>query len=377
MIQILSENCSNVEQNQCDATGIGFTRSELTLELAERLKPIAIASGDAKAIYNANKLALCGSQRNIYTGIDMNNSDGECFDGVGHLWACWLGFCQNCEALKARRHRKAIREVYPKLKPPVGTNWNFGTLTSPSVRVPLLDSIKANLRAWDLFRQRKFFVENVWAGWKNVEFTVNKSTGLCHVHIHALMLSKFLRPSEVRATWQDCITKSYRDICGVSLSFGTHGAVIDVRPITKRNHEAIDSAILEVCKYAGKGSAWLSLSDADLLAVSQVEKLPRLFDAFGKSYGKGSLKTDDDIIFNTKSLTAGEKLTTKKAKSIEDLSTLNLKVNVSQSWRKTQLQARNPAAKFKTLNGKSFLPEPQPTEPQRPKLKLIKGSKIK
>ncbi len=375
-MQILQQNQPKSQLNAADArdvANIGFKRSELTLELAERLKMIADAFGSEKAIYNAAKLAKCGSLANIYIGKDMHNSDGEAFDGIGHLYSCNLAYCQNCVSLKARIHRKRIRDTLKRLKPLVGTNWNFVTLTAPSVPVPLLESIEVYLRAWNLFRQRKLFVESVRAGWKGIEFTVNKSTGLCHVHIHALMLSKFLRPSDVRAQWQDCITKAWNER-GVSLSFGTSGAVIDIRPITARNHSALETAILEVAKYAGKGSAWLALSDADLLAVSQLKRFNRLFESFGESYGNRSAKFEQDNRLDSHNLTAGEKLKTTKAKVINDLSTLDLKVNVCRTFRKAQLIARYPVADFMTLDGRRFLPSSVPVER---KLTLIKPMEIK
>jgi hypothetical protein len=304
----------------------------------------------------------------------MHNSDGEAFDGVGHLYACNLAYCQNCVSLKARVHRRRVRATLKHLKPLVGTSWNFVTLTAPTVAAPLLESIQVYLRAWDLLRKRKWFVDSVRAGWKGIEFTVNKETGLAHVHIHALMLSKFLRPSDVRATWQDCITRAWSER-GVSLEFGASGAVIDVRPITARNNQALESAILEVCKYAGKGSAWLALSDADLLAVSQLKRFNRLFESFGESYGNQSEKTERNIRLDTHILTDGEKLKTVKTKVINDLSTLDLKVNVCRSWRKAQLTARYPVAVFRTLDGRDFLPTER-REPREP-LRLIKPNGVK
>jgi hypothetical protein len=160
----------------------------------------------------------------------------------------------------------------------------------------------------------------------------------------------------------------------VSLSFGTSGAVIDIRPITARNHSALETAILEVAKYAGKGSAWLALSDADLLAVSQLKRFNRLFESFGESYGNRSAKFEQDIKLDSHNLTAGEKLKTTKPKATNDLSTLNLKVNVTRTFRKAQLIARYPVAEFMTLDGRRFLPSSVPVER---KLTLIKPNGVK
>jgi plasmid rolling circle replication initiator protein Rep len=376
----LLQNQSNVEQIRRDIAGIGLKRSKLTLELAGRLNPIAIVSGDAKAIYNASKLALCGSERNIYTGIDMNNSDGESFDGVGHLWACSLPYCQNCVALKASRHRRRIRDTLAKLKPLVGLKWRFVTLTSPSVSSSPLLAIKVYQTAWALLRKRKFWKGHFFAGYRGIEFTVNPVTGLVHCHIHFLALSKRFDYKELRSDWTDCITKAWESE-GVSLHFDTADemAMVKVkepRPREKQlGQKAMDAAILETAKYCADGAAWASLSDNALLEIAKLERFPRLFETFGDTR-----KFNDDSILDNPDLSDGktaQHLKTTKPKRVKDLTTLNLLVNVNRVYRKIYLEKRYPVARFKTLDGVDFLPsEPLPSEPHRPKLKLIKGNKI-
>ncbi len=355
-MKILTQNRSEVEQNR-DITGIGLKRSKLTLELAERLKTITIASGDKKAALKAEKLSCCGSLSNIYTGIDMHNSDGECFDGVSSLWSCCLAYCQNCVSLKARVRRREMRHIYRQLKPPAKTMWNFVTLTSPSVPVPLLTSFEVYLRAWGLFKDIRWFEKNVWCGWKNIEFTVNEETRLAHVHVHALMLSKFLRPSEVRANWQKSIAKAYRDICGVSLTIPKKGLVIDVKPIEPRKYDEMETAILETAKYTSKGSDWLALPDSDLLAVSQLDRFPRLFSSFGKAHRKSSLNKLDSPVLKG----AEKKHRIKLEKPIQS------KVNRSRKWRLEKLKLSYPLAQIETLDWLS-VPQVKGT----PKLKLVK-----
>ncbi len=355
---------------------IGAARSQLTLALAQRLKTIAESFDDQKAGYKALKLQRCGEKPNIWVGIDLHNSDGECFDGVGALWACRLGYCQNCESAKAALNRRGVRDFLQRYKQPVGTNWNFITLTAPSVPVPLLASIQVYLRAWDLFRQRKWFVETVDAGWRGLEFTVNKETGQAHVHIHALASAKFIYPSDVRREWQACITKAWREWSKankkrVSLVFPASGAVVDIREIKRGNHSAIDSAILECCKYSGKGSAWLALSDADLLAVSQLPKLSRLFASFGKAHGKSKSNADTLNRLDKNTIKAGDWVKPKGRKKIH---IPQLKVDLARAWRKAQLIERYPQAHFKTIDGRSFTPSFVPVER---KLKLIKPKEQK
>jgi hypothetical protein len=234
--------------------------------------------------------------------------------------------------------------------------------------VPLLESIQVYLRAWDLFRKRSWFIETVDAGWRGLEFTVNKETGQAHVHIHALTSAKFIYPSDVRREWQACITKAWASV-GVSLTFGTSGAVVDVRQIKRGNHSAIDSAILEVCKYAGKGSEWLALSDADLLAVSQLPKLSRLFASFGKAHGKSKSNVGALNRLDKNTIKDGDEKKSTKSKRRKKIHIPQLKVHKARAWRKAQLIERYPQAHFGTIDGRSFTPS---FVPVKTKLKLIK-----
>jgi hypothetical protein len=228
-------------------------------------------------------------------------------------------------------------------------------------------AIEVYQKAWALLRKRKLFVESVRAGYRGIEFTTNKTTGLVHVHLHALLLSKFLRPSDVRAQWQDCITKAWQSF-GVSLRFPASGAVIKiVHELTAKNSGSLDNAILETAKYCADGAAWASLSDNELIEIANLDRFPRLFEVVGEARKFGR-----DIILDNPDLSDGEilpKLKTTKPKSNRELSTLNLRVNVNRTYRKAQLIKRFPVAKFKTLDGRDFLPsEPLISEP----LRLIK-----
>jgi hypothetical protein len=235
-------------------------------------------------------------------------------------------------------------------------------------------AIEVYQKAWALLRKRKLFVESVRAGYRGIEFTTNKTTGLVHVHLHALLLSKFLRPSDVRAQWQNCITKAWQSF-GVSLRFPASGAVIKiVHELTAKNSGSLDNAILETAKYCADGAAWASLSDNELTEIANLDRFPRLFEVVGEARKFGR-----DIILDNPDLSDGEilpKLKTTKPKSKRELSTLNLRVNVNRTYRKAQLIKRFPVAKFKTLDGRDFLPsDEKPTG--TPTLTLIKSKEIK
>lgn len=330
---------------------VAQNRSETGLKLASRLESIARIENSSKVALNAKKLQLCADPKNIYSATDLHSREtGECFDGIGTLWACRLPYCPNCNARAAGRHRARVRNTLTQLKPRVGLRWQFVTLTAPSVNVPLFDSINVFLRAWDLFRKRKLWVESVWAGWKGVEFTVNAGSGLNHVHIHALALAKFLRADDVRGVWTECIAAAWWEK-DVFLRFNTShgGAVVHIDEIKSKRGSAMEKAILEVAKYICKPDAWLSLSPSDLLAVTQCQRFPRLFESFGKAYALGEKHHLD-----TKQLTDGENHKLKNPKSPDFIETLTQKVADARLWRKAQLLGLFPAADFQTLDGRDF-----------------------
>jgi hypothetical protein len=352
---ILTFPSQKQQKRERDALSTAQNRSETGLRLASRLESIARIENSPRAALNAKKLKLCSDPKNIYIATDLHNREtGDCFDGNGTLWACRLAYCPNCNARVGARHRRRVRETLTQLKPRVGHRWQLVTLTAPPVNAPLFDSIAAFLRAWHLFRKRPLWVKSVWAGWKSLEFTVNKDTGLKNVHIHALTLAKFLRKDDVRANWTSCIAKAWweRDVF-LTLKTVDGLAVAHVDEIKSKRGSAMDSAILEVTKYVCKSDDWLTLPPSDLLAVTQCERFPRLFESFGKAYGK-SEKLSQSLHLDTKHLTGGENHKLKSPKSPDFIETLTQKAANGRLFRKAQLLKMFPAADFVTLNGRDF-----------------------
>jgi hypothetical protein len=235
--------------------------------------------------------------------------------------------------------------------------WRFITLTSPSVPASPLEAIEVYQTAWALLRKRKFWADRVKAGYRGIEFTVNDSTGLVHCHLHCLALSKHLDYDALRSEWTDCIAIAWKRR-GVSLHFKTVDQKAIVKVIEPRGRElgqrAMDAAILETAKYCADGAAWASLSDAHLIEVANLERFPRLFESFGETRNNSL-----DTILDNPDLSDGEKsqtLKTTKPKRINDLKTLNLRVNVSRNYQKAHLIRRFPVAKFQTLDGRDFIP---------------------
>jgi hypothetical protein len=356
-MRILQQISQNSQPKARDVLGIARYRSEMTLRLAQRLALLSDASGDEKAIYNAAKLAKCGEKSNIWTASDMHNADGESFDGVGNLWACSLPYCLNCLAVKSTRHRRRIRDTLETLKPRVGLKWRFITLTSPSVPASPLEAIAVYQTAWALLVRRKLWASRAFGGYRGIEFTVNETTGLVHCHIHCLVLSQSFNFNELRGVWTECIASAWKKR-GVSLRFNTVDEKAFVKVIEPKGktlgQKAMDAAILETAKYCADGAAWASLSDAHLIEVASLDRLPRLFECFGETRQFG-----DDTILDNPDLKL-HRLKTTKTPSKPSIKTLSLRVNVNRSYRKSQLIRRFPVAEFKTLDGRKFLPSRTP-----------------
>jgi hypothetical protein len=370
-VKILQQSRSKSQLNASkarDVLGIAHYRSQTTLRLAERLSLMADAVGSEKVAYNAAKLALCGSVANVWTATDMQNVNGEAFDGVGNLWACSLPYCSNCVAVKASRHRRRIRDTLETVKLRVGLKWRFITLTSPSVPASPLESIKVYQTAWALLVRRKFWASRSFGGYRGIEFTVNQSTGLVHCHLHCLAMSQPFNFNELRGVWTECIASAWKQR-GVSLHFNTVDEKAIVKVIEPKGktlgQKALDAAILETAKYAAGAPEWASLSDAHLIEIANLDRFPRLFECFGETR-----KFGDDTIVHTADLKL-HRLKTTKTPSKPDIRTLGLKVNVRRSKQKTLLIKRFPVAAFETLDGREFMPSRTP-ETTGTQLRLIK-----
>ncbi len=285
-----------------DVAGVARYRSQRGQCLADRLYEVALACGSHRAMASAEMMRQCSHPSNVWVGTDLHRDDGECFNGVGTLWACGARLCPSCAAALRRRSRRRARAAVEAVRLYVGEHWRFITFTSPTVAgVSLLLAMKVYQRAWSLLRKRKVWRDAVRAGVKGVEFTEGESGVGYHVHLHVLVASKYIEHHLLRDAWTECITEAWRER-GVELEFNTrtNAAVVDIRFVRDYGHSAprnaetvmLRNALLEVSKYVCKGEVWDAVPDEHLVEVAEVKRWPRLFELFGAARRTPSIETN-------------------------------------------------------------------------------------
>jgi hypothetical protein len=255
----------------------------------------------AKAV--ADKIGACNYCENVWTAEDLHNPDGELYEGSGVGWACNERLCPNCQVTRSCRARKNAREAIARPTPLKGERYWFLTLTAPTLsadQVSLSQTIEVIARAWRLFRQRSWWRQSIRAGVKGTEFTLGekyKSEGRewnptidgFHVHLHLLLLSRWLDRQTLREEWTTALLTAWSE-AGIQQGVNTKDglAVCHLQPVTQANSE---SAIKEVAKYITKGNSWLSIPDRQLVEVASVERWPRMFELLGECRGKGGKRS--------------------------------------------------------------------------------------
>ncbi len=360
---------ANAGQCSRDAVAVARSRSQLTLTVAAHLAAAANHSPVAAAV--ADMLNACASPRNVWTGHDLHNTDGETFDGVGTLWRCRSPLCQSCLSDKARLSRRRARAALARIAPRSGEHWRFVTLTGPTVAdASLVAALHVYLRAWELLRKSKLWLSCVRAGVRGEEFTVSDAGGY-HVHIHALALSRWIPQAHLRAEWTRCLRTAWADV-GRAPNFNTHHgeAVVDVRLITAKRRGprsiSLDAAVLEVAKYCVKGSDWLKVRPAHLVEVAEVARWPRMFETFGDARKRGAVTSLDTQNLNdgeTANLNAARLMVSPSCSLRQMAATLDretwrlllrLRVGNARRYRMASLAHRYPLATFATLGGDMF-----------------------
>lgn len=261
-----------------------------------------MAFDNAAARVVADKIAKCGDIQNVWIGEDLHNQDGECYEATGTLWRCNERLCPSCLVAHSRRGRKRARLALEKLTPARGERLWFVTLTMPTLPAdesPLLLTLSVVARAWRLFSQRSWWRQMARAGIKGVEFTLGDecrrqkdhrawSPDLdgYHVHVHLVILSRWLNWKTLRAEWTECLQRSWSE-AGISGGINTRDglAVCNVKPVTQQNY---DGVLFEVAKYITKSESWLSIPETQLVEVASVTRWPRMFELLGECRGQSA-----------------------------------------------------------------------------------------
>ncbi len=275
----LKTNLKLKHRNERTPSGVAADRCVRGERVADLLAAAAIERGSVLALAQADRIRACAGNANHWFAEDLHRADtGECFNGNGTLYACGNRLCQSCMAKTSSRSRRELRGAVLRCRLYVGENWEFITLTMPTpVGVGLLETRAILDRAWQLFRRRDWWISRVRGHAKSEEFTFGRIG--YHWHYHLLAVSRYVDFCELRAEWTECLGLAWAEagldlICETSDGF----AMVKVKRVKGK---LIDGAVLEVCKYVTKSESWSSIPVADLIAVAEVPRWPRMFELAG------------------------------------------------------------------------------------------------
>jgi hypothetical protein len=339
-----------------------YYRREKGESVAEVLRAAAALAGDAVALGLAARIAECSSRYNHFLADDLNNSDGECFNGFGNLYGCGSKLCHSCVDKAAKLNRKKAREAIEQTRLlrreylPFGAKdyvieqerHRFVTLTMPKVSLSCTETIKLLAYAWDLFRKLDF-TKNYFGGYvKSIEFTV-RSDDSYHAHIHLLAICFYLPERTLKRLWRRCLQSAFA-ASGLDWKCETkdNSPVVNIKLVN-----SIENALNEVCKYVTKSESWEKIPAAHLLEVASVKRWGRMFELAGRLKASAKLikakkevvkqiqaeweNDDADLNYlDTKYLTDGENSSEVSESSADSRQNLEAKPKIKvkrENWR--------------------------------------------
>jgi hypothetical protein len=398
-----------ISANKRDVFQAAAYRMRLGSNIGLQLEMAALEQDDAEALAMADMIKESARPENIYHAIDLQNADGECFDGYGSLNYASSRLDPAYMAISSRRAHKRADSYMARVRPQSGDYEMLVTCTMPTLigfgyerTVALFDDASRRLR------QSKYFKDHVRGGIRGEEFTLgdqrcerhrkSKTPGKSrecqecsscksfrwsfdkngyHFHAHYVLWSKWLDWKELGEVWTRCLGASAKKF-GINLNFDTeHGrAVVDIRHVTangKGKKTVTESdAMLEACKYIVKGSDFEKLPASELVEVERVLRGRRMIEPLGEANTrKGSTENRTRQPEQTHNLdTQGtiESLKTKKKRRRESLrekgvrwirsgrrdkwlKLLKRRYRERRAWRIAQLSEKFPYARFQTLDG--------------------------
>lgn len=309
----------------------------------------------AELAVHAHRIQTCNADGNIWTGRDLHNSDGECFDGSGRFWNCGSKLCPSCVARQSKRNRNNLRHAIDAQKLRLGESLGMITLTFPTTDLPLLKARRIMLIAWQLLRKRKWFKDTIIGAARSEEFTLTRRG--FHYHQHILTRSRFVSYHMLRSEWTHCIKVAFdREDQPISIATADGLAVAHYRRCT-----SVSSAVNEVAKYITKADSWNKLRPQDLLDVASIVRFPRMFELIGSfalrsvvaSVDEADLGLEQDYL-DTTSLSDGEQVTGWRSRlrsvgAAAYLQEFGDEVTAKSLFRIEQLKHRYPAAQFHRL----------------------------
>jgi hypothetical protein len=279
---------------------IALYRQRLARKLADRLE--YKANGDPEALAEADIVRESALSHNIYCASNLNREDGTFFDGKGALWLSGSRLDPFYRAVERTRTRKRVLLALNQVRPKNGQLWRLVTLTVPTpVGIDCKTVIELLQLTWVLFRKRQWWIALTSAGIKSVEFTLgdekrfkregrewDHSKDGYHVHLHLLVLSRWIEWKALGEEWTNCLEDAAKTK-GIALLITTsHGrAVVDIRLVTTRKSKSkstvtFQGAIQEVCKYITKTESLLKIPPSELVDVFHALRRRRMIETFGE-----------------------------------------------------------------------------------------------
>lgn len=386
-MEIVAERHQKSNKFKLSATYSPIDKANYLLRSGARMSGLfgvsAFLKKDAQALAIADCLSETYRPENIYVSKDVvNYQTGEVFDGYGTLTngiasRVSLAYQQS----SSRRARKRTAQKISQVKRQSGQDWRFLTLTMPHLKADVATVLAIESRAVELFKKRKLWTSNVVGAFFGEEMTIGDGSTMLsthyHVHLHILMLGKYIEHWKIADTWTNCVETACAE-SGVEFlitNLKTNRLIVDIRDVkkyAKKRSITMSNSIAELCKYTTKGSDFEKVPVSELVEIESVlrgRQMVKSYGCFNNQKGKGkegSLSKDTSV--HTQHITDGKvkfKRTERKVKSLvklgeemilqgkrdQWLKVLHLTMQARQEFRREQLAFKYPHAEFKSLNG--------------------------
>ncbi len=308
-------------------------RQEMARKLAEAIAegPVELVTGgDSIALVNTETGELQEDRAAAFAALlmlaaeDQNHAAGtlageglEPFMAGLSLWKPSLRLDPNWMETMRRRSRRnaqsALRDMLNALPSTEKAARRYGyrqrltlkllTLTMPHLKGrSTLEEVNRINAALELLRKRALWRELVWGGVKGVEDKLDADGP--HVHIHALLLTRYISRDALSEDWRECVEVATRKLYDHGLSEDCPNPFIDIRQVRRRLREnqkgrpelvEMEEALQEVSKYITKTSDLIKPGEDGrriprewLLELCEVRRWPRMFELLGKARKAGT-----------------------------------------------------------------------------------------
>lgn len=250
-------------------------------------------------------LAFAADESNHAAGL-LDDGHGGTFHAGTSFWRSSLRLDPNWMEAMRRRSRNRAAEAMKMMMDGLSTEEKLArkegwrqrltlkllTLTMPHHEATdTLSEVRRINKALELMKKRIWWKSTVAGGIKGVEDALDADGP--HVHVHMLILSRFVDREELIEEWRYCLDQATRDLYGFGLAEGCV-PFVDVRQVRKKGTgkagESIgwEDALNETTKYVTKPADFLRPKDGRkiprqvLLDICEVRRWPRMFELLGR-----------------------------------------------------------------------------------------------